>query len=93
MAQSLSRRQFLELAGSAAGFAVVAAACGSSTGGKAGATTPTSAGAAAAPAVTFVQPTTKLSGDLRILQWSHFVPAYDTWFDPFAKDWGTKAGV
>jgi multiple sugar transport system substrate-binding protein len=27
---------------------------------------------------------------LSILQWSHFVPAYDTWFDTFAKDWGEK---
>ena len=25
---------------------------------------------------------------LRIVQWSHFVPVYDTWFDKFAKDWG-----
>jgi multiple sugar transport system substrate-binding protein len=30
---------------------------------------------------------------LRILQWSHFVPQYDTWFDGFAKDWGKKNGV
>ena len=30
---------------------------------------------------------------LRIIQWSHFVPAYDVWFDGFAKDWGTKNGV
>jgi multiple sugar transport system substrate-binding protein len=27
---------------------------------------------------------------LAIVQWSHFVPAYDTWFDKFAKDWGDK---
>jgi multiple sugar transport system substrate-binding protein len=27
---------------------------------------------------------------LSIVQWSHFVPAYDTWFDNFAKDWGDK---
>ncbi|HUJ76932.1 MAG TPA: twin-arginine translocation signal domain-containing protein, partial [bacterium] len=31
--------------------------------------------------------------ELKILQWSHFVPAYDTWFDKFAKDWGTANGV
>ena len=30
---------------------------------------------------------------LRILQWSHFVPAYDTWFDKFVEEWGTKNGV
>ena len=27
---------------------------------------------------------------LKILQWSHFVPAYDKWFDPWAKAWGDK---
>src|SRR5579884_2890275 len=27
---------------------------------------------------------------LSIVQWSHFVPAYDKWFDQFAKDWGKK---
>src|SRR5262249_17517467 len=27
---------------------------------------------------------------LRILQWSHFVPDYDTWFDKFATDWGNQ---
>jgi multiple sugar transport system substrate-binding protein len=28
---------------------------------------------------------------LRILQWKHFVPAYDEWFDNvFAKEWGRK---
>jgi ABC-type glycerol-3-phosphate transport system substrate-binding protein len=25
---------------------------------------------------------------LKILQWSHFVPAYDKWFDPWVKAWG-----
>ena len=28
---------------------------------------------------------------LKILQWSHFVPAYDTWFNgTFTKEWGQK---
>jgi multiple sugar transport system substrate-binding protein len=31
--------------------------------------------------------------ELKILQWSHFVPQYDVWFDPFAKDWGTANNV
>src|SRR5437870_6904203 len=31
--------------------------------------------------------------NLRILQWSHFVPAYDVWFDKFTKEWGDKNGV
>ena len=30
---------------------------------------------------------------LRILTWSHFIPAYDVWFDKFAAEWGTKNGV
>jgi multiple sugar transport system substrate-binding protein len=30
---------------------------------------------------------------VRILQWSHFVPAYDTWIDGFVKDWGQKNNV
>ena len=31
---------------------------------------------------------------LKILQWAHFVPSYDsTFFDPFAKQWGEANGV
>lgn len=30
---------------------------------------------------------------LRILVWSHYVPAYDVWFDKFTKEWGEKNGV
>src|SRR5436309_1563350 len=31
---------------------------------------------------------------LRILQWSHFIPAYDNWFDnKLAKEWGEQNGV
>ena len=30
---------------------------------------------------------------LSIVQWSHFVPAFDTWFDKFAHDWGSKNGI
>ncbi len=31
------------------------------------------------------------SRTLKILQWSHFVPAYDTWFDnTYTKEWGRK---
>ena len=30
---------------------------------------------------------------LRILQWSHFVPAYDVWFDKFVEEWGNANGV
>jgi multiple sugar transport system substrate-binding protein len=31
--------------------------------------------------------------NLRLLIWSHYVPAYDVWFDKFAKEWGDKTGV
>src|ERR1700752_1228667 len=30
---------------------------------------------------------------LTIVQWSHFVPAFDTWFDKFAQEWGEKNGI
>lgn len=30
---------------------------------------------------------------MHLVQWSHFVPQYDVWFDPFAKDWGEANGV
>src|SRR5437588_11759661 len=33
------------------------------------------------------------AGTLKILMSSHFVPAYDTWFDEWAKNWGTKNKV
>src|SRR5215470_16612264 len=55
-------------------------------------------GAAAATAAVVAGPTifvrdARAAGQLKILQWSHFVPAYDKWFDPWAKDWGGKHGV
>jgi hypothetical protein len=46
-----------------------------------------------APATTFTEPRSKLSGDLKILLWSHFVSGHDEWFAPFAHDWGKKVGV
>ena len=77
----ISRRRFIE---GVAGLTVLAACGGngtkSSSGGQVGTTS-------------IVPPATKLSGDLKILQWSHFVPQHDTWFDPFAKAWGQQVGV
>ena len=33
----------------------------------------------------------QLAGTLRIMQWSHFVPAYDKWFDgTYIKQWGQR---
>src|SRR5437870_2252155 len=54
----------------------------------------TTTGAAAAAAV--LGPTMWVKQQqktLKIIQWSHFVPAYDAWFDKYAKDWGTAKGV
>jgi multiple sugar transport system substrate-binding protein len=30
---------------------------------------------------------------LRILQWSHFVPTHDKWYDQYAREWGEKNDV
>ncbi|MFQ5828136.1 MAG: ABC transporter substrate-binding protein [Candidatus Methylomirabilia bacterium] len=38
-------------------------------------------------------PAARRGTSLRILQWSHFIPAYDVWFDKFARDWGKANGV
>jgi multiple sugar transport system substrate-binding protein len=52
------------------------------------------AAAAIAPKETlFYKPSMQLGGTLRILQWSHFVPQYDRWFDAFARNWGEVNGV
>ena len=53
------------------------------------------AGAAAAvtgPTI-FVRGARAADKSLKVLQWSHFVPAYDKWFDPWAKAWGAAKGV
>src|SRR5467141_4000351 len=50
------------------------------------------AAAAAGPTV-FTRGAGAADKTLKILQWSHFVPAYDKWFDPWAKEWGSKHGV
>jgi multiple sugar transport system substrate-binding protein len=81
----MRRRTFLQ--GAAAGAVFLAAGCGSEDKSA----QPTTKGPA--PSVEFAEPTAKLSGDLKILMWSHFVPRHDKWFDPFAKDWGKKVGV
>jgi multiple sugar transport system substrate-binding protein len=48
------------------------------------------AGLAPALSAPFVSRALADNTSLSIVQWSHFVPAYDTWFDKFAKDWGDK---
>src|SRR5215813_13775966 len=52
-----------------------------------------SAGLAPLVSAPFVADALAQTKTLRILQWSHFVPQYDTWFDGFAKDWGKKNGI
>ena len=88
----MSRRHFL----AAAAATAAVAACGNGN-NDSGARDPGDEEAlreAGAPTeTTFRDPSSRLTGELSILLWSHFVPAHDTWFDPFVKDWGTKVGV
>ncbi len=51
------------------------------------------AGLAPAISAPFIADALAQAKTLRILQWSHFVPQYDTWFDAFAKDWGKQNGI
>ena len=83
-----SRRDVLRAAAMAAMVAGFGSACASE---ESPSTDPGSTGEA--PQTTFNEPASKLSGELKILLWSHFVPSHDTWFDKFAQDWGSKVGV
>ena len=84
------RRQFLRTVG-VTGLGAALAACTSEEGGGGPGGGKEATGQA--PATTFTEPSAKLSGDLKILLWSHFVPSHDQWFRPFAQDWGKKVGV
>ena len=80
----LDRREFLRLA---AGGAVCAVAAGA--GCSSGSDKPKEAAANGGPGAGKAA-----SRELRIAQWSHFVPAYDTWFDnEFTKRWGEQHDV
>src|SRR5215471_14841222 len=48
------------------------------------------AGSAPMLSVPFISRALADTKSLSIVQWSHFVPAYDKWFDKFAQDWGEK---
>ena len=50
------------------------------------------AGALAAPHV-WVKPAWAQQKQVSILTWSHFVPAYDKWFDQWGQEWAAKNGV
>lgn len=79
----ITRRRFIQ----ATSIMALAAACG-------GDETPTRRDSnVPRPEETFTEPASQLSGDLRMLLWSHFVPNHDTWFDPFAQEWGERVGV
>ena len=88
---AISRRTFLQGVAAAAVTPPLLAACG----GDEEEATPTTAAPedVGAPATTLLEdPASALSGDLRILMWSHFVPSHDEWFDRFARDWGRPSG-
>ena len=84
---AITRRRFIE--GTAATILLAGyAGCGGdgSGGGNGG-------GQAGVPAESFSEPSERLTGELKILLWSHFVPRHDKWFDRFATEWGDKVGV
>ena len=88
----ISRRGFIQAVAAAAVVPPWLAACG----GDEEDATPTTAAPedVGAPETTILEdPASALSGDLRILMWSHFVPSHDEWFDPFAQEWGEAVGV
>ncbi|MBV8492309.1 MAG: extracellular solute-binding protein, partial [Alphaproteobacteria bacterium] len=51
------------------------------------------AGAAPVLSAPFASRALAQTKTVSIVQWSHFVPAFDKWFDQFAQDWGKKNGV
>ena len=51
------------------------------------------AGSAPALSMPFVSRAMADTKTLTIIQWSHFVPEYDKWFDNFAKEWGSKNNI
>jgi ABC-type glycerol-3-phosphate transport system substrate-binding protein len=78
-----TRREFI----AAGGATAFAAACASETTG------PQAKNTGGGPKEVFTQPSKKLSGNLTILLWSHFVPRHDKWFDAFVQRWGKQVGV
>jgi multiple sugar transport system substrate-binding protein len=89
MAEGMSRRNVLRTSGAVALGASLTSlgACASEESGS------TEGPDDGAPEETFTEPTTAISGDLRILMWSHFVPSHDEWFDRFTRDWSERVGV
>jgi multiple sugar transport system substrate-binding protein len=76
------RREFLRLAAGGALYAVTGAGCTSRT-------TPAAKAKAGGPPRAGAGPK-----QLRIVQWGHFVPGYDAWFDnEYTAAWGDRNGV
>jgi len=81
MEDSFTRRDFLRAAAGAAAAVATGAGCSS------GSEKPKPSGAAKGGGP-------KGDGTLRIAQWSHFVPAYDQWFDnEYTERWGEEHSV
>ncbi len=79
-----NRRDFLQRAGLAglmvgAGSGLLAACSATGVGGN---QSPSGTGG-----------TGGTGGTIKVLLWSHFVPQYDKWFDPWAQNWGKQNGV
>jgi multiple sugar transport system substrate-binding protein len=51
------------------------------------------AGAAAAFPHVWIRPAWAQQKEIRILAWSHFVPAYDAWLDKWTEEWSVKSGI
>ena len=53
------------------------------------------AGTAAAGAFphVWIRPSWAQGKEIRILAWSHFVPAYDKWLDQWTDEWSSKSGI
>src|SRR5438105_13921652 len=85
----LNRRRFLRTVAEGGGLIAVGSLLAACSSNAPQAAAPTAAaGAAQAGPGGFAN-----AGTLKILMSSHFVPAYDTWFDEWAKNWGTKNKV
>src|SRR5947199_289542 len=86
MTRATGRRSFLK-AGLAAAAVPILAACG-------GAASPTAAPSKPAASPAAGPGPAKPGAELKIIQWSHFVPAYDDWFNKkYVVEWGQTNNV